>query len=167
MRKLLVLFLTLLVVPAAYSASRPPPPNNDGTLSIREGRGMLYLSVRGSITGRFDRGKITITDPNPHDSNRPVVYGASRTIYRGDKTTVYQGRNIRFRLIGPRFFTRVEGRGIYLSAVGRGQGLIDGTGNPSAGVFYDGVWSLNDEPYHSLPDELTHFVLSAAPPAPR
>ena len=165
MRKLLVLFLTLLVVPAAYSASRPPPPNNDGTLSIREGRGMLYLSVRSSITGRFDRGKITITDPNPYDSNRAVVYGASRTTYRGDKTTVYQGRNIRFRMIGALFYTRIEGRGIFLSAVGRGQGLVDGTGNPSAGVFYDGVWSLNDQPYRSLPDELTRFVLSTTPPS--
>src|SRR2546427_12181072 len=126
---------------------------------------MVYLGVRGSITGRLDRGRITITDPNPNDSNRPVVYGASKISYRGPKTTVYQGRDIRFRLIGPLFYTRVEGRGIFLSAVGRGQGLIDGTGNPSAGVFYDGVWSLNDQPYRSLPDDLTRFVLSATPPS--
>ena len=152
MRKLLVLFTILLVVPAtAYS--RAPKPTQDGTLSVREGRGMVQLSAKGSVTGRFDRGKIVVTDPNPYDANRPVVYGASKTIYRGEKTTIYQGRNIRFRL----------GGALFLSAVGHGRGLIDGTGNAQAGIFYDGVWSLNDEPYHSLPDELTGFQLAAPP----
>ena len=162
MRKLLVLFTILLVVPAtAYS--RAPKPAQDGTLSVREGRGMVQLSAKGSVTGRFDRGKIVVTDPNPYDANRPVVYGASKTIYRGEKTTIYQGRNIRFRLGGALFHIRLTGRGIFLSAVGHGRGLIDGTGNPQAGIFYDGVWSLNDEPYHSLPDELTGFQLAAPP----
>jgi hypothetical protein len=168
MRKLLVLLLVLLAVPAtAYSRTPPPPPppppQADGTLSIRDGRGMVQLSVRGSITGRFDRGRITITDPNPYDTNRPVVYGASKTIYRGGKTVIYQGRSIRFRLGGHLFHMRVEGRGIFLSAIGRGRGLIQGIGNVSAGIFYDGVWSLNDEPYHSLPDELAVFQLAALP----
>src|SRR5438093_4218094 len=117
MRTILVLFLILLAVPAAaYSGSSGPP--QDGTLSVREGRGMVFLHARGSITGRFEKGKLTVTDPNPYDSRRPVVYGASKTIYRGAKTTIYQGRNIRFRLIGAMFQTRVEGRGIFMSAVG-------------------------------------------------
>jgi hypothetical protein len=162
MRTLLVLFLILLAVPAAaYSGSSARP--QDGTLSIREGRGMVFLSTKGSITGRFERGKLTITDPNPYDTKRPVVYGASKTTYRGAKTTIYQGRNIRFRLIGAHYQTRIEGRGIFLSAIGRGRGTIDGAGNTQAGIFYDGVWSLNDEEYHSLPDEATGFQLLAPP----
>lgn len=163
MRKLLVLFALLLVVPAtAYSRSDPRPA--DGTLSIREGRGVVVLQARGSITGRFERGKLTVTDPNPYDSKRPVVYGASKTTYRGAKTTIYQGRNIRFRLIGAHYTMRIEGRGIFLSAIARGRGMIDGAGDVEAGIFYDGVWSLNDEEYHSLPDEPTGFQL-VAPPA--
>jgi len=162
MRKLLVLFLILLVVPAAaYGRSDPKPP--DGTLSIREGRGMLMLSARGSITGRFERGKLTITDPNPYDSKRPVVYGATKTTYRGARTTVYQGRSIRFRLIGAQYTLRIEGRGIFLSAIARGRGTIDGAGDTTAGIFYDGVWSLNDEEYHSLPDEPSGFQLVGLP----
>ena len=117
MRRLLVLFLLLLVVPATAS-SQPLPQPEDGTLSIREGRGMVFLNARGSITGRFEKGKLTVTDPHPFDAKRPVVYGASKTTYRGVKTTIYQGRNIRFRLIGAMFQTKIEGRGIFMSAIG-------------------------------------------------
>jgi hypothetical protein len=125
MRKLLVPFLIVFALPtAAYSSSNGgPPPTQDGTLSIREGRGLVQLSARGSITGR----------------------------------------NIRFRLIGALFHAKIEARGIYLSAIGRGRGVIDGVGDMAAGVFYDGVWSLNDEPYHSLPDDATGFQLIAVP----
>jgi len=166
MRKLLVPFLILLALPGTAWASReggPPPPQQDGTLSIREGIGVVQLSARGSVTGRLDRGKLTVIDPNPFDDKRPVVYGATKTTYRNNKTTVYQGRNIRFRLIGALFNSKIEGRGIYLSAIGRGRGWIDGVGDPAAGIFFDGVWSLNDEPYHSLPDDRLDFQLVAAP----
>jgi hypothetical protein len=163
MRRVLVPFLLVLVLPAtAFAQKSPPPPPANGTLSIREGRGIVQLNARGSITGRL-RGKITITDPNPHDSKRPVVYGATKTTYKSDKITVYQGKNVRFRLIGALYYTRLEGRAIFMSAVGRGQGSIDGDGSPAANIFYDGVWSLNDEAYRSLPDELTSFELAAPP----
>ncbi len=164
MQKLLVPFLLVLVLPATAFAKKPaPPPVANGTLSIREGRGIVQLNVRGSITGRL-RGKIAITDPNPYDSKRPVVYGAAKTVYKNDKTVVYQGRNVRFRLIGSQYTVRLDGRAIFMSAIGRGRGMIDGAGSVQANIFYDGVWSLNDEPYHSLPDDPTAFDLSSQPP---
>jgi hypothetical protein len=123
---------------------------------------MVLLSARGSITGRVN-GKITITDPNPYDANRPVVYGATKTQYRNDKTALYLGRNLRFRLLGSLFQVRIEGRSIFMSAIGRGKGTLDGEGDPSANIFYDGVWSLNDEAYHSLPDDPTAFELAGVP----
>jgi len=163
MRKLLVPFLLLLVLPAtAFGRTGPPTPLN-GTLSIREGRGIVQLSARGSMTGRL-RGKIAITDPNPYDSKRPVVYGATRTTYRNERTAIYQGRNIRFRLIGSLYNIRLEGRAIFMSVIGRGQGLLNGEGDTQAGVFFDGVWSLNDEPYRSLPDDPTSFDMVPPPP---
>jgi hypothetical protein len=166
MRKLLVPFLLLLlVVPAtALAWTAAPPPATDGTLSIREGRGVIQLNARGSITGRFANGKITITDPNPYDPYRPAVFGASKTTYRNEKTTVYQGRSVRFRMIGGHSLAKIEGRGIFLSAIGRGRGQLDGAGDPAKRIFYDGVWSLNDEPYHSLPDTPTAFKLAAPGP---
>ncbi|HEY3050672.1 MAG TPA: hypothetical protein VGJ40_03025 [Gaiellaceae bacterium] len=162
MRKLVVLLLFALAVPvAAYSQ----PTAANGTLSIREGRGTVQLNARGSITGRLI-GRISITDPKPYDSKRPIVYGATKTSYRNVRTTIYQGKNLRFRLIGARFELRMDGRAIFLSAIARGDGVIDGAGDPAANIFYDGVWSLNDEPYRSLPDTAESFDLAATPGAP-
>jgi hypothetical protein len=161
MRKLLVPCLLLaLVVPAtAYTRARPAPPAN-GTLSIREARGVAQLNVRGSMTGRLN-GRLTITDPKPYDAKRPVVYGATRTIYRSERTTVFQGKNLRFRLIGAQYNIRLQGKGMFVSAIGRGKGVLDGAGDLAQDIFYDGVWSLNDEPYKSLPDDPTPFELVA------
>ena len=162
MRKLLVPFLLVLLVPATAFASQPAPTAN-GTLSIREGRGTVQLNARGSITGRL-RGRITITDPTPFDSKQPIVYGATRTTYKSEKKAVYHGKNLRFRLIGGPYTIRLEGRAIFMSAIGRGKGMLDGDGDVQQGIFYDGVWSLNDEPYHSLPDDVTRFDLATPTP---
>jgi hypothetical protein len=161
MRKTVLLLLLALLIPAAAQSQSRAPQN--GTLSIREGRGIVQVDARGSMTGRVN-GKITITDTKPYDSKRPVVYGSAKTTYRNVKTTVYQGKNIRFRLIGARFQFRIQGRAIFLSAIARGDGIIDGTGDPTANLFYDGVWSLNDSPYQSLPDTATSFDLAPASP---
>jgi hypothetical protein len=59
----------------------------------------------------------------------------------------------------------MQGRSIFLSAIARGEGLVDGTGDPTSNVFYDGIWSLNDEPYQSLPDAAEPFDLVATPGA--
>jgi hypothetical protein len=149
----------VMAVPAFAGA-----PATDGTLSVKDARGTVQLSSRGSLIGRFERGKVTITDPNPYDARRPAVLGAEVTVYRNAKTTVYSGKDVRIRIGGGMTHVRIEGRGIYLSAVGRGTGMIDGAGSVPAGVFYDGVWSLNDDDYRSLPDEPTRFQLAALRP---
>jgi hypothetical protein len=155
----LLAFLAVMAAPA-FAA----PPVTDGTLSVKDARGMVQLSSRGSLIGRFERGKVTITDPNPYDARRPTVLGAEQVVYRNAKTTVYSGKDVRIRIGGGLSHVRIEGRGIYVSAVGRGNGQIDGAGSTQAGVFYDGVWSLNDDEYRSLPDDPTKFQLAAARP---
>ena len=162
MRKLLIPCLLALVIPAtAYTRTAAPPAAN-GTLSIREARGIVQLDVRGSMSGRLN-GRLTITDPKPYDSKRPVVYGATKTIYRSEKTTIFQGKNLRFRLIGALYQVRLQGKGMFVSAIGRGKGLLDGAGDVTANIFFDGTWSLNDEQYKSLPDDPTPFELAAPP----
>jgi hypothetical protein len=161
MRKTVLLLLLALLIPAAAQSSSSLPQN--GSLSIREGRGIVQLDARGSMTGRVN-GKITITDPKPYDNKRPVVYGAAKTTYKNVRTTVYQGKNLRFRLIGARFNFRIQGQKIFLSAIARGNGMLDGAGDPTANIFFDGTYSLNDAPPQSLPDTATPFELGPAPP---
>jgi hypothetical protein len=158
MRPALVAGLVTLALPAA--AFSQPRAASNGTLSIQEGRGVVHLDARGSMTGRVN-GKLTVTDLRPFDAKRPVVYGSRKTVYRNARTTVYQGKNVRFRLGGARFVIRMEGKAIFLSAIARGTGTLDGAGNPEDNVFFDGSWSLNDEPYHSLPDDPTPIELVA------
>jgi hypothetical protein len=155
----LLAFLAVMAAPAFAAA-----PVTDGTLSVKDARGVVQLSSRGSLIGRFERGKVTITDPNPYDARRPTVLGAEQVVYRNAKTTVYSGKDVRIRIGGGLTHVRIEGRGIYVSAVGRGNGLIDGAGSTQAGVFYDGVWSMNDDDYRSLPDDPTRFQLAALRP---
>ena len=166
MRKTVLLFVLALLIPAAAQSQSVAPAPRNGTLSIREGRGIVQVNARGSMTGRLN-GKITITDTKPYDNKRPVVYGATKTTYRNVRTTVYQGKNIRFRLIGARFQFRIQGRAIFLSAIARGDGVIDGTGDPAANIFFDGTWSLNDSPPQSLPDTATPFDLASPSPGTR
>jgi hypothetical protein len=163
MRRLLVPCLIALAIPAtAYTRTPPLPPGGNGTLSIREARGVVNLYARGSMTGRLN-GRITITDPKPYDAKRAIVYGATKTIYRNEKTTIFQGKNLRFRAIGSVFQLRAEGKSIFVSALARGKVTLDGAGDVSANIFYDGVFSLNEESYRSLPDDPSTFDLVASP----
>ena len=162
MRKLLISCVLALAIPAATFAGTTAPPANNGTLSIREARGIVQLNARGSMTGRLN-GRLTITDPKPYDAKRAIVYGATKTIYRNEKTTTFQGRNLRFRAIGAQFKVRAEGKAIFVSALARGSVMLDGVGDVSANIFYDGVFSLNDEAYRSLPDDPSTFDLVGSP----
>lgn len=140
MRKsVLVLLACLLALPAAAGAALLAK-KGDGTLSVEDGRGVVVLSVRGGVIGRFDRGAITIVDLSPRDRFEPRVWGAEReNDVRGGRGERYAGQDVRFRLIGGEFFILVNGTGIDLSAVGNGWTTLNGRGrNP-------GVFSLEGE----------------------
>jgi hypothetical protein len=159
-----LLLLILSTVLVAAPAQAGPPAN--GTLSVKDGNGMVQLSSRGTLIGRVERGRITVTDPKPFDGRKPRVLGYdSARKSRNRKTTVYTGRNLRLRSTGGFFHVLFQGRGIDLSAVGRGQGLIQGqTDDPN--LPPDGLWSVNDEEYRSLPAQMTRFGLVGPPPPP-
>lgn len=118
--------------------------------------------MKGSIIGRLGKGRLVVT--GTRDGATIIVRGAESSRSVGEKTTVYTGTNIRFRVADDRRFTlKIGGKGLNFSAVGRGDATIDGWGDPGGGIFFDGSYSLNDEPYHSLPDERTRFQLAAPP----
>lgn len=157
MRRLLVTLAVLaLSAPLAATASRTDP--GDGTLSVKDGRGVFAVAVKGGIIGSFARGSVVITDPIPSDGTGPIVSGDDWQIDRSDTTTVYGGTKVRFRVIGGRFRVRVQGTGVNLSVVGKGQVVIHGRGTGD-----DGMYSVNGGAPAAVPDFL-QFVLSASSP---
>ncbi len=139
-------------------------PVEDGTLSVRDGRAAIVLRMKGGVIGRFASGKLTVTDA-ADDADTVVVRGAERERDLTQRTTVYSGTNIRFRVSADkRIVVKIDGLKINLSAVGRGDGWINGRGDPEEGIYFDGSYSLNGGDYKSLPDERFRFEL-AVPPA--
>jgi hypothetical protein len=83
----------------------------------------------------------------------------------GARISVCKGRNIGFRVNDGRFNVSVQGSGIWISAVGHGPVIVDGAGDQGVA---DGVMSVDNAPFQSLPDFSTTLYLGTpAPPAVR
>jgi hypothetical protein len=135
-KALILVALSVGSLAAAAGAGTVREPMEDGTLSVREGRATIQLRMKGS-----------------------------RQRDLSGRTTIYIGTGIRFRVADTkRFAVKVAGKGLNFSAVGRGDGWIDGYGDPEDGIFFDGSYSLNGTDYPTLPNERMRFDL-AAPPA--
>jgi hypothetical protein len=163
--KALVFCLSLLALATAAAAGAARGPMEDGTLTIRDGRGNVALKLRGSLIGKLNRGKIVVT-PSASGTTTAVVRGWESRAFTPQGTS-YTGTNIRFRITDDRrVAVRLNGKGLNFSVVGRGEAWLDGTGDPAAGIFFDGTYSLNGEEYRSLPDERTRLELRAPSPSP-
>ena len=121
----------------------------------------MYLNFNGSAVGRLTRGSIEITDPVAGDGLGFGFSGCEREFDKSNSpTTVCRGTNLRFRAVGGKYQILIRGAGIYLSAVGHGLVVLNGAGDDPA-VESDGTYSLNDQPYKSLPDLERPFALVA------
>ena len=170
MRRALVLcLLVVLLAPAAAIATGLA--SGDGMLAVRNGDGVVGLKLKsGAILGRIQSGRLEIVvDPDVNcdellvwdydrDSLRPL---ASR-----DKVACVfvVGRespaDMRFRLVREENEIRLTGRGLWISAVGRGQVYLKGSTRERA----DGVYSLNGARERSLPDRGESFQLRSPLP---
>jgi hypothetical protein len=158
MRRLLTFaVLAALVLPAASSARERG--SNDGTLSVRDGRGTIFISARGGVIGSFAQGSVRIVDPIEGDGTGPIVSGDEFRKEIDDKTDVFRGTKVRFRIIGGQFKIRVTGRGINLSLVGKGTVTMNG-----ADTENDGSYAVNGGDYGPIPNFLFGFPLSATSP---
>ena len=158
MRRLLTFAMLVALALPATSAARGRTPT-DGTLSVRDARGTITISGRGGVIGSFARGSVTIVDPVDGDGTGPIVTGDDWSKERNDTTTTWGGARVRFRMIGGTFRIRVQGRGINLSLVGKGNVTLRG-----AGTDDDGTYSVNGEAYSPIPDFPFSFPLSATSP---
>jgi hypothetical protein len=158
MRRLLTFaMLIALAVPASSGARESSP--NDGTLSVRDARGTIILNARGGLIGSFANGSVRIVDPVEGDGTGPIVSGDEFRKEIDEKTDVYRGTKVRFRIIGGAFRVVIKGRGINLSLVGKGNVTLNG-----AGTEDDGSYSVNGGEYSVVPDFPFAFPLSATSP---
>jgi hypothetical protein len=154
---LAALLLAAFTVPAALSADTPA----DGTLSVKRGRGTVVLKLKGTVIGRVTNGRVQVKDFRPFDANEPQFTGCKPKLrHPSFAVSVCKGRNIGYRVLDGRFNTNVFGSGISISAVGRGTVTLDGVGELG---LPDGVMSVDDQPYESLPDDATTLPLGTPP----
>ncbi len=176
MRRLIVIgLLVCLAAPTAAWGLRRAP--GDGTIAVRNGDGLLTLFLRdGVVIGKLDGGTLEIVSPEITDCDELDVWGAdrgpavrTRELLDGRVFTHCIFREFplagtreatRFRLVlkSATIYFRQGSTGIALSAVGRGNGFIRGAGG------LDGVYSVNGDPFRSLPDDGRRFLLNATLP---
>ena len=157
MRRLVCFTVLAIALGGAAAGFALAAGSDDGTLSVKGGVGAVKLTFIGSAVGRVARGSITVTDPLTSDGYGVDAWGCDPGSY--DKPTadgdgevrVCRGSGLRFRAIGGKYQIKLRGSGIYLSAVGHGSAFLNGAGD-DPNVVSDGMYSLNDQPYKSLPD---------------
>jgi hypothetical protein len=170
MRKLVVLLCSITALAAAAAAFAQPTP---GTLSVERGRGVVMIDLKGSVVGRLTNGSLRVTDHTPFDRYTAVVTGRKLTQERvGPRTIVYRGTGLRFRLLGGGYRMVARGTGITVSAVGRGNVMLDGEPRFEADDL--GVYSLDGTDCSvdvltctPLPLEPERFVLEPVEPQPK
>jgi hypothetical protein len=157
----LTVVLATCTVPLAQAGQRV----GDGTLSVKRGRGQIVLKLKGTVIGRVaTNGRVQIRDLKPFDGNDPQLTCKPRARHISYDTTLCTGKNIGFRVNDGRFNVTVRGNGVSISAVGKGPVTVDGTGETG---IDDGVMSLDNGPYQSLPDTFTKYYLGTPPTTAR
>jgi hypothetical protein len=157
----LLLALLALGLPVAGMAGLSA---GDGTLSVEDGKGKVTLQARGGVIGRIDRGTVTIYDLTPEDANEAVVFGDDQPVVLvAENAFKYTGTSMRFRLIGGRYRIVIQGRGIDLSAVGKGFGTIRGDIGQTGVYSLDGADCRKDRAAcKPLPELEKRFLLEAS-----
>jgi hypothetical protein len=158
---LLILLLTAaLAVPAAALAGTST--KGDGTLSVKDATGSVSLAARGIVFGRIESGLVRIVDYRPDDANTFEDFGTCDiTRFPDDQTTVCRGTGLRFRYAAGKFDVRIAGRGVNITAVGKGTGSIDGSDT----ALDPGTYSVNGGAFEPLPFFASTFVLGQPTPA--
>jgi hypothetical protein len=138
MRKLVLVMLVALALPAAASAV--PAERGDGTLAVKNATGRITIAARGALLGRVEEGVFVVADLSPGGNDEIQVFGNDqKPQVRGNGTTVYRGTDMRFRVVGGLYSVSVTGSGINVSAVGRG--TVQGIG------MSDGLFSSDGAPF--------------------
>ena len=171
MRKLVVLLCSFTALAGAASLARAAEPTS-GQLSVDGGKGVVMIDLRGSVLGRLGSGSLRVTDQTPFDRYAPLVAGKKLTWDRvGPRTVLYRGQGLRFRLVGGGYRMVARGSGITVSAVGRGNVMLDAEPRfvgDDVGLYSRDGADCSSEPdrCQPLPVDPERFTLEAPPTEP-
>jgi hypothetical protein len=158
----LTLLCFLVAVPAALAAA---DATGDGVLELSAATGTVVLNgTRGTIWGQMDKGRLVVTDPLAGDG-AVYVSGGKVTPGVAENVTVYQGRDLHFRVTGGKVKLWFKGSGLDLTAVGVGSVQLIGD------AFTDdtGKYSVDSGKWNPVPvyPTLVNFGVQPKPaPAP-
>jgi hypothetical protein len=154
MRTLLAVFASAaLAVPALAWATSGAA--DDGTLSVKNADGVIFVVARGTIIGACDKCRVSIIDPSPDDGAPPVVSGYEGHKDVGDIHDIYSGTDVRFRIVGGLFKIRISGFGVDLGVVAKGWGRIQAYDSNT------GTFSVNGAARRFLPADREVFTLTS------
>jgi hypothetical protein len=159
MRRLLTFAVLGLALALPAGAVARTSGSTDGTLSVKDARGIVTIQGRGGVIGSFNKGSVLINDPVDGDGTGPIVTGDDWSKDKTDTATQWGGTRVRFRIIGGTFRIVVRGRGINLSFVGKGSVILNGYGTDD-----DGSYAVNGGDYNLIPAFALPFTLSATSP---
>jgi hypothetical protein len=170
MRRVVTLWLlAALVVPATAAAIALAP--GDGSLTVSNADGQVRLTLRaGVVLGRIAQGRLEVIAPD-QDCEELLVWDSDddfeRPLRARDAVAcVFISRDrstaMRFRLVRGEADIRMVGRGLSLSAAGRGRTYLEG----SVTKPRDGTFSVNGERPRSMPDKGAWFSVGAASSLP-
>ena len=161
--------LSALTFPALGGATA----RDGGVLSVAGGKGVVVVQLKGSLLGRLEHGSLTVTDLTPGDRFAPIVTGRRlRQVRLARSTVLYKGEQLRFRVVGGSFRVAIRGKGIDVSAVGRGFVTLDGDraepGDDAGTYSIDGVdCSVEPDACAPLPDDPVRILIGGPPLAPQ
>jgi hypothetical protein len=145
--------LSALAVPAGalYAAT------GDGTLVVKKGEApsgvpVVQMTITGSVIGSVDYGKVVIDSSLSSDAASVTGYeshGNSKVI---PDAQYWKGSDLKFRAVQGKFTILVYGSGVNVVAVGKGTAKLVGVPDTPNG---DGMYSLNDKDFVSLPGTQT------------
>jgi hypothetical protein len=160
MRRILPILALAAAAAAPAVALAGPNAASDGTLSIRNGKGLVAIQARGGVIARWDRGCARVYDPVVGDGSGPIVFGAERIVEVSERAVLYCGANVRLRLIGGHFRFRFTGSDVDLSFVGRGRVTL----GPAERILETaGTYSIDEEEYRPFPVVQRTFQLGTQP----
>jgi hypothetical protein len=163
----LLILLALLTAPVAAWAGTVHAVrqgDNNGYLEIQRGKGTVDLQATGGVVAKIRKGKVKVKiyrgkhHAATHGEVIVRMRGPGTIRHKENGTVVYNGKNIRVRIVNQKFRLQINGVGIHLSASALGSCALQAS--PTAAD--PGIFSLNFGADQPLPQDLTIYQLSAS-----